>query len=83
MNTKKGLTRSVAEVLTAEKAVKRITFDALVEATGISRSQVIRYLKGTRSMTIAELESICSVIGLDPFAVLSGAAERLSRKVND
>ena len=79
MNTPQGLTQAVADALTAEKAVQRITFDALVEATGISRSQVIRYFKGTRSMTTDDLESICAALGLDPFEVVAEASRRRKR----
>jgi transcriptional regulator with XRE-family HTH domain len=77
MNTPKGLTQAVADALTAEKAVQRVTFDTLVEATGVSRSQIIRYFKGTRSMTVAELEAICRVLGLDPLALVAEASRRM------
>lgn len=79
MTTSEGLTQAVADALTAEKAVRRVTFDALVEKTGISRSQVIRYFKGTRSMTVAELEAICGVLGLDPLDLIAEASRRRPR----
>lgn len=76
METSRNLTQAVADALTAEKAVRHVTYDALVDATGISRSQVIRYFQGKRSMTVAELEAICGVLGLDPLELLAEASRR-------
>lgn len=77
MNTGKSLTSAVAEVLIAEKAVKGTTYDELAEKTGISRAQIIRYIKGQRSPMVSELEAICTVLGLEPQAVMIAAVQRM------
>lgn len=80
MDTQTSLTQAVSEVLTAEKAVSGITYDALVEKTGISRSQLIRYFKGQRSMTLTELELISGILGLKFFDVIDLAQARARAK---
>jgi len=79
MNKPRVITQIVADTLTAEKAVRRITFDSLAEATGISLSQLKRYFKGTRSMTTDDFEGICDALGLDPFEVFAEASRRRKR----
>lgn len=77
MNTHKGLTAAISEVLIAEKATTDFTYDALVDLTGMSRSTLVRYFKGQRSMTLAELDTICGVLGLDFFDVVTRAQARM------
>lgn len=80
MTINKTWTEAVGDILTREKASlrPRISYDALSERTGISRRQLIRYLAGERSPSLAEVEAICEVFGLDPFRdVLAPANDKI------
>ena len=66
---------AVAGELRAERARQDITWDALVEATGISKSSVLRYLKGTRDIPLPEYVALCGALGLSPTEVFERAEE--------
>src|SRR5690349_71767 len=57
------LTQHIAGVLRAEAARKRIGQTAIAEATGISQSQVSKYLAGKSSPNVDELEALCRAVG--------------------
>lgn len=57
------LTHHIAGVLRAEAARKQISQSVIAEATGISQSQVSKYLAGRRSPNVDELAALCRAVG--------------------
>jgi len=45
----------------------------LAALTGISASQLSKYLSGQKSMTVAEFEAICRSLGQEPWEVMKVA----------
>lgn len=50
-----------------------LTQRELGERAGVSQSQLSKYLRGTRSPTVTELEDLCGVLGLSIAGVISDA----------
>lgn len=66
---------AVAAELRAERARRQITFDDLVDATGLSKSAVLRYLNGQRDIPLPAFFALCDALSLSPTLVFERAEE--------
>lgn len=79
MNYGDKVNAAVAAELRAQRARIGVSYDALAEGTGLSKSAVFKYLKGTRAMPIPALSALCSVLKIhidDVFVLAIKAAEK-------
>lgn len=53
---------------------QRLTQFKVAEKTGISKSQISRYMRGEGSPTLTEFGAICNALNLDPILVYAQAA---------
>lgn len=56
---------AVAAELRAQRARIGVSYDALAAGTGLSKSAVFKYLKGTRSIPVPALYALCSVLRIE------------------
>ena len=63
----------VAAILEREREEQGLTQKALGVMSGISQSQVSKYLRAERVLTIDRLDALCSALGLNIVAVVSEA----------
>lgn len=79
----RGLNGAIAGELRAERARRRVTFDALATRSGISKRTLIRMLNGERAINMASLEAICEVLGAPPSRIIVAAQTRLEEAMSD
>lgn len=75
-NTPGALTKALAEVLTAMMEDDPRSQQQVGAAAGISQSQLSKYLRGARVMSVDEADTLCRVLGID-LAVAVRAAGNL------
>lgn len=75
MTTSTDFAAAVAAELRAERSRQQISYDAIVEATGLSKSAVLRYLKGERDIPLPAFFALCDAIGLSPTLIFERAEE--------
>lgn len=63
----------VAAILERERDEQRLTQTALAKMSGISQSQVSKYLRAERVLNIDRLDALCAALGLDIVSVVSEA----------
>ena len=68
---------AVAAELRAERARVGISYDALVETTGIAKSSVQRYLGGKRDIPVPALLDLCRGLGVSPRVIFDRAYDSL------
>lgn len=73
--------KQIAGVLRAEQARSKIGQQAIADATGISQTQISKYLNGKSSPNVDELEAICRALGLDYINVVIEARQRELREM--
>ena len=73
-------TEAAAAELRAERAVRRVTFGALMERTGLSKSALLHYFNGQRDIPLSALRSITQVLGVSPGVILDRALARYERE---
>lgn len=66
---------AVAAELRAERARKKVTFDEVVERSGLSKSGVLRYLNGQRDIPLPAFFAICEALGVSPTVIFERAEE--------
>lgn len=71
-----SLSSTIAEILDAAWVDSGLTQSAVGKASGISQSQVSKYLRGVRVPDVDELDAICSALGLSVAAVVADAVAR-------
>ncbi|WP_195839905.1 helix-turn-helix domain-containing protein [Cutibacterium porci] len=69
------VTRYVASALAAERSRRGVTYDSLVESSGLSKGAVVGALTGTRSIAIEAFVAICEALDVDSGELLDAAAE--------
>ncbi|MDQ7877390.1 helix-turn-helix transcriptional regulator [Microbacterium sp. QXD-8] len=74
------LSSVIAEALDRAFAESGMTQGDVGEASGISQSQVSKYLRGVRVPDIDVLDALCTALRLDVAVVVKDAQERRSRK---
>jgi transcriptional regulator with XRE-family HTH domain len=68
------LSRAVAAIVADAFTESGLSQRALGEATGISQSQMSKYLRGERSMLLDDLDEVCFALGLSIVDVVERAA---------
>ncbi|NYF16029.1 transcriptional regulator with XRE-family HTH domain [Microbacterium sp. AK009] len=76
-STSAAYAQAIAAELRAERARQMLTFNELVERTGISKSAVLNYLNGKRDIPLRALASICLVLGVQPSVIAERAENTL------
>mgnify|MGYP000854497925 CR=1 FL=1 len=71
---------AVAAELRAQRARKRITFDALAAATGLAKTTVLNYLNGKRDIPMPAFIDLCEALGADPQAIFVAAEESIEER---
>lgn len=74
------LSHAVAAQLRAERAIKGMTLDELVEATGISKSALSNYLGAQRVLPLNTLDIIAQALGTDVMEIVSSATQRMKQE---
>lgn len=64
---------AVAAELRAQRGRVKVTVDALVNATGLSKSAMLNYLNGRRDIPTPALVEICRALGVTPQAIFIAA----------
>lgn len=70
---------AVAAELRAERARKQLSQDDLVEATGLSKSAVVRYLNGQREIPLPAYFALCDALHVSPTVVFERVEESLEQ----
>lgn len=70
----------VAGELRAERGRRKITIDALVTATGLSKSAVLNYLNGRRDIPTSALAEITRGLGVDSRLIFERAFDALDHE---
>ncbi|HEY9266135.1 MAG TPA: helix-turn-helix transcriptional regulator [Microbacterium sp.] len=68
-----SLSRLIAEALDRAFLESGMTQEQVGEASGISQSQVSKYLRGVRVPDVDQLDALCDALGLDIAAVVATA----------
>jgi transcriptional regulator with XRE-family HTH domain len=71
-----GIDAAVSAVLRAEAAARKLTWPALAERSGVSKSTMSNYLNDVSAPKLGVLQDIAEALGLDLFDVLRLARER-------
>lgn len=74
------LSQAVAAQLRAERAIKGMTLDELVDATGISKSAISNYLGAQRALPLETLDVIARALGTGVMEIVGSATERLEQE---
>lgn len=70
---------ALAAALRAEHGASELTFEELAERSGVSKSSLLRFEKGTRDPTIGSLFKIARALGVTPAKLAVDAEERMNR----
>lgn len=73
----------IAAVLRAELAAKQMTVEELAEASGISRSTILRLRSGRRDANMDQLSLIATALGTTPSHLILMAEDRAARRQAD
>jgi transcriptional regulator with XRE-family HTH domain len=71
-----GIDAAVSAVLRAEAAAQKLTWPALADLSGVSKSTMSNYLNDVSAPKLEALDRICAALGLDLLEVLRRARER-------
>ncbi|MCC2030651.1 helix-turn-helix domain-containing protein [Microbacterium allomyrinae] len=74
MRTPATISQAVAEILREHAEQTFMTQTELARRTGISQSQISKFFRAERQMTIAQLVSLCDELQLSVVAVIAEAA---------
>lgn len=69
--------RIIADTIRAERAAKGLSQKELAEAIGISQQGLLRYEKGMRDITTADLMKIAAALGVDFLTLARRLQDRL------
>lgn len=75
------VTQYVAASLEATRIQHGLTYDAVVEASGLSKSVVVYSLKGRQGVTVDAYVMLCDALSIDPGELLDAAADATSAAV--
>lgn len=78
-NARSAEARAIAETIRAERAAKGLSQKQLAEAIGISQQGLLRYEKGQRDISTADLMRIAAALGMS----FSTLARRLQDRLDD
>lgn len=70
---------AVAAELRAERGRKKITFDDLAAASGLSKSAVLNYLNNKRDIPTPAFVELCGALGVAPRVIFERAEESLKQ----
>ena len=70
---RKPLSPYIAAILDRERDEQGVTQTALAAMSGISQSQVSKYLRAERVLNVDRLDALCAALGLNIVAVVSEA----------
>lgn len=70
--------QALAATLRAERAATNITFEELADLSGVSKSSLLRFEKGTRDPSIGTLAKIAQALGTTPAYFAAQAEARLA-----
>lgn len=70
--------QALAATLRAERAAADLTFEELAELSGVSKSSLLRFEKGTRDPSIGTLTKIAQALGKTPVYLAVHAESRLA-----
>lgn len=79
-NPKRGLNGAVAAALRAEHGRKKVTYEAIATATGLSKTSVERYLNGKRHMDLAVVDGLARALGSTAEDVMREVADQRRRE---
>jgi DNA-binding XRE family transcriptional regulator len=68
-------TQRVIEEIEKARHEAKMSVDTLARAAGIGRNSYFTKLRGERCFNTEEIDSIATALGLDPFIILTKAAE--------
>ncbi|AOT24268.1 immunity repressor [Propionibacterium phage Anatole] len=68
---------AVAAELRAQRARKRITFDALAAQTGLAKTTVLNYLNGHRDIPMPAFFDLCRALDVSPRAIFLAAQDAI------
>ena len=74
--TTQGIDAAVSAVIRAEAAAQKLTWPALGELSGVSKSTMSNYLNDVSAPKLEALDRISAALGLDLLEVLRRARER-------
>lgn len=66
---------AVATELRAQRARVRISYESLVEATGLARSTLANYLEGRRQIPLEAFIDICAALHVEPRDIFAAAQQ--------
>ena len=72
-DTREPLSPYIAAILERERDEQGLTQKALEAMSGISQSQISKYLRAERVLNIDRLDALCAALGLDIVSVVSEA----------
>ena len=78
-NNAERFASAVAAELRAQRARTGVTYDGLVEATGLSKSSVFKYMNGKREIPMSSFFALCRALDITPQAIFT-AAEQASQE---
>jgi transcriptional regulator with XRE-family HTH domain len=70
---------AVATELRAQRARVRITYDALVQETGLAKSTLVNYLEGRRPIPLSAFAEICRALRADQREVFTAAQQSIEQ----
>lgn len=70
---------AVAAELRAQRARTGETYDDLVEATGISKSSVFKYMNGKREIPMSSFFALCRALSISPQVIFDAAEKSLEK----
>lgn len=70
---------AVAAELRAERARKKITFEALASAAGLSKSATMNYFNNKREIPTGSLADICAELGVSPRLIFERAENAVNK----
>ena len=80
MSDKGPLSPHIAAILERERDDQGLSQTALGAMAGISQSQISKYLRAERVLTIDRLDALCTALGLDIVDVVREAVQTRARR---
>lgn len=74
----KGYNAAVAAELRAERAMRRMTIDQIVETSDIPKRTLLRLLNTERAINVESLAAIATALRVDPDVILTRALTRMT-----
>ncbi len=81
--TPRAITQEIAAILREKQGRERLSQRKIADASGLSQSQVSKYLAAKKSMTLEELEAVCAALGLAWDGVLNDALAAIASRPSD